>query len=139
VAKPKDNAVARRGPSPMKAKYEKAKAGVAARWQRIKLKEKKLKSQGAGAVATYLSADWWGKREAVADQGGKSASFKLGNFEVDGTKAGFALAVAGIMGVTKDGLYDGALYGAGLGIVGAKRGIDAYKKRLAEPPANGGG
>lgn len=132
-----DKPARRSGPSPAMKKLEKGKQALQNRLKNIKSREMDMRNKGAAGVAGYLSADWWAKREAVEDRGGKPAAFKFGKTELDGTKVGAGVAIAGILGVAGDDLYNDVLFGAGFGIVTAKKAVETYKKKLAEPPKAG--
>lgn len=131
----KNDAPARRsGPSKAQKTAEKAKEAALKRIARMKSRTELVKGKAMGAGAAYIAADKWGKREADEDRGGKKAAFEIAGYEIDGTKAGGIAAIAGAWGVLGDDVYDEALFGAGLGVMGAHRGITRYKLRMAEPP-----
>ncbi len=92
-----------------------------------------MRNKVVGVGAAYFAAGWWGGRVAEAELEVRDIpGFEVMGTELDGTKIGAGLALAGAYGIAGDDLYNEAAYAAGLGILAADRGRGKYDERMLE-------
>lgn len=93
-----------------------------------------MKAGGIGLGAGYLASGWYARRMANEDVGGSKAAFEVAGMEIDGTKIGAGMAIAGLLGVTGDATGDTVLHDVGLSLIVTQHAVEEYKTRLTEPP-----
>lgn len=115
---------------------QRSKDAALARVRRVKERDQEMKAGAIGIGAGYISAGFVGKRRAEAQRGTReTAGFKLGTYDLDLTKVGGGMAIAGAMGLLGDDMYDDIAYASGVAVLAADQAIDAYEAKMAEPPS----